>query len=143
LSVTPGSELSQDSIYISSTDEVAAILDTVIREMELAEYGKTDTFRVRLCLEEAAVNAVKHGHRHDPEKKARISWTITPTEVKLVVEDEGPGFNVEEVLDPRLPENLDRPSGRGLLLIRAYMTWVRFSRRGNRISMCRHRTKGK
>jgi serine/threonine-protein kinase RsbW len=125
---------------IFSLHELPNLLDRVLGVMEYAGYGPGDTFAVRLALEEAVVNAVKHGHDHDPCKKVHIWWAITPASVRLVVEDEGPGFDPAAVADPRLPENLDRPGGRGLLLMSAYMTWVRFNRRGNRVVMCRNRS---
>ena len=56
------------------------------------------------------------------------------------VEDEGPGFDPGRVPDPTLPENPDRPGGRGLPLMRHFMTWVRFSRPGNRVTLCKYRS---
>jgi serine/threonine-protein kinase RsbW len=126
---------------ISSTAQVPDLLADVIRAMEAAGYGAADAFAVRLALEEAVVNAVKHGHGHDPSKQARVWWAVTQSAVKLGVEDEGAGFVPAAVPDPRLPENRERPCGRGLLLIRTYMTWVRFNDRGNCIIMCRYRSK--
>jgi serine/threonine-protein kinase RsbW len=57
------------------------------------------------------------------------------------VEDEGPGFNPAVVPDPTLPENLEQTGGRGLLLMRHYMSWVHYSERGNHVTLgkCRSR----
>ncbi len=55
------------------------------------------------------------------------------------IEDQGRGFQPEEVPDPFAPENLERPSGRGLVLMRNYMTSVRYNAAGNRVTMCRQR----
>ena len=127
-------------LSIFSLHDLPNLLDRVLGVMEQAGYGPGDSFAVRLALEEAVINAVKHGHDQDPRKQVHIWWSVTPASVRLVVEDEGPGFDPAAVADPRLPENLDRPGGRGLLLMSAYMTWVRFNRRGNRVVMCRHRS---
>jgi serine/threonine-protein kinase RsbW len=108
--------------------------------MERAGYGPGDRFAVRLALEEAVVNAVKHGHGYDPGKHVLIWWLLEASSVKFVVHDEGPGFDLTQVPDPRLPENRECPCGRGLLLIRAFMSWLRFIGRGNCLAMCRLRS---
>jgi serine/threonine-protein kinase RsbW len=138
----PRPEAQNGRLSIFSVHDLPNLLARVVGVMEHAGYGAVDTFAVRLALEEAAVNAVTHGHGHDPRKQVRIRWSITPASVRLIVVDEGPGFDAAAVADPRLPENLERPSGRGLLLMSAYMTWMRFNRRGNCVVMCRHRSPG-
>jgi serine/threonine-protein kinase RsbW len=125
---------------LSALAEVPALLEEITAVMERAGYGAQDVFAVRLALEEAAVNALKHGHGHDLSKEARVWWVVTASEVKLGVEDEGPGFDPAQVPDPLLEENLERPCGRGLFLIRTYMSWVHFHGRGNCLIMCRHRS---
>jgi serine/threonine-protein kinase RsbW len=108
---------------------------------ELADHGFTEKelFGMRLAVEEAVVNAVKHGNGYDPRKKVRVQYSVTPQQVLVAVEDEGPGFNPEEVPNPLEAENLERPSGRGLFLMRCYMTWVQYNQRGNAVTMCKNR----
>ena len=125
---------------IALTEEMADLLTDVIGAMEEVGYGARDTFAVRLALEEAVINAVKHGHGNDPRKQARIWWVVSASAVKLVVKDDGAGFDPDRVPDPCLPENLERPGGRGVLIMRSYMSWVRFSDAGNRVVMCRYRS---
>jgi serine/threonine-protein kinase RsbW len=125
---------------IAWTEEIADLLTDVIGAMEEVGYGARDTFAVRLALEEAVINAVKHGHGNDPRNRARICWVVSASAVKLVVKDDGAGFDPDRVPDPCLPENLERPGGRGVLIMRSYMSWVRFSDAGNRVVMCRYRS---
>jgi len=125
---------------IASTEEIADLLTDVIGAMEEGGYGARDTFAVRLALQEAVINAVKHGHGNDPRKRARIWWVVSASAVRLVVEDDGAGFDPDRVPDPCLPENIDRPGGRGLLIMRSYMSWVRFNDAGNGVGMCRYRS---
>jgi serine/threonine-protein kinase RsbW len=120
--------------------EVPALLDILVVAMEALVYPKKDVFAVRLGLEEALVNAVKHGNRGDPAKEARLRYHVNAECVLLVVEDAGPGFDPATVPDPLAPENLERPSGRGLFLIRKYMTWAEHNDCGNCITMCKHRS---
>ena len=125
---------------ITALSQITDLLDQVIEVMERVGYAVSDRFAVRLALDEAIVNALKHGHDHDPRKRVRIWWAVTESAVKLAVQDEGRGFDPALVPDPCLAENLERPCGRGLLLIKSYMTWVRFNRRGNCIAMCLFRS---
>jgi serine/threonine-protein kinase RsbW len=125
---------------IALTEEIANLLTDVIGAMEEVGYGARDTFAVRLALEEAVINAVKHGHGNDPRKQARISWIVNASAVRLIVEDDGAGFDPHRVPDPRLPENQERLGGRGVFLMRSYMSWVRFNDAGNRVVMCRYRS---
>jgi serine/threonine-protein kinase RsbW len=122
-----------------SAEDVPALLDAVVAAMDEFAYPRKDQFAVRLALEEALVNAVKHGNRGDPAKEARLRYFVNLEVVLLEVEDEGAGFDPTNVPDPLAPENLERPSGRGLFLIRQYMTWMEHNERGNCITMCKQR----
>ncbi len=104
----------------------------------LARHGYTDAarFAVRLALEEGLVNAFRHGHKHlPPTTPVRFEFSITAETVTLDIEDQGPGFDPAKVKDPTLEENLEIPTGRGLLLMRAYMASVDYLGRGNRVRM--------
>ena len=101
-------------------------------------FDDDNTFAIRIALEEALVNAIKHGNRLDPGKKVRVEATVTPDRAEITVEDEGPGFNRADVPDPTCDENICRPSGRGILLIESYMNDVRWDRGGRRIHMVKH-----
>jgi serine/threonine-protein kinase RsbW len=129
-------------LFFRRTEEVPGLLDRVIEGMMERDYPRKDQFSVRLALEEALVNAIKHGHGFDPSKQARLRFRVTAEVVLLEVEDEGQGFDPRSVPDPLAPENLERPSGRGLFLIRTYMTWSRYNERGNGVLMgkCRATT---
>jgi serine/threonine-protein kinase RsbW len=103
------------------------------------DYSEEEVFGVRLALEEALVNAVKHGNRNDPTKWVWASWHVGTHRVLVEIEDEGGGFDPRAVPDPCAPENLERSCGRGLLLMRTYMSWVRYNSRGNRVTMLKRR----
>src|SRR5262249_43293465 len=92
---------------------------------------------LRLALEEAIVNAVKHGNGYDPAKRVQVRYSVSAERVLAEVEDQGTGFDPARVPDPTAPENLERSCGRGLFLIRAYVTWVRYNERGNCITLCK------
>lgn len=98
-------------------------------------YGEACAFAIRLALEEGLCNAVKHGNKLDPSKLVEVEYDIDQTRARITISDEGEGFKPDEIPDPRTDENLEKPSGRGIMLMRAYMDEVRFDRGGSRVSM--------
>lgn len=108
-----------------------AILD----ELSKFKYNSDSVFAIKLSLEEAVVNAIKHGNKLDGTKKVYVEALVGQDAVELTVEDEGPGFVRNDVPDPTSPENIEKCSGRGILLIEAYMTSVDWSNNGRRMHM--------
>ncbi len=88
-----------------------------------------------IALDEAFVNAVKHGNKNDPTKLVRVTAELSPKEACFTIEDEGEGFNVQEIPDPCDPANLFKTSGRGVLLIYNIMDEVEYNAQGNRVKM--------
>jgi serine/threonine-protein kinase RsbW len=90
---------------------------------------------VLVALDEAIVNAIKHGNKCDPRKAVHIIAEFSSEGALFIVTDEGPGFERDSVPDPTEPCRLLEPSGRGLLLINHIMDEVRFNQCGNRLEM--------
>jgi serine/threonine-protein kinase RsbW len=88
-----------------------------------------------IALDEAFVNAVKHGNKNDLSKLVKITAELSEKEASFTVEDEGEGFNIQEIPDPCDPANLFRTSGRGVLLIYNIMDEVEYNAQGNRVKM--------
>jgi serine/threonine-protein kinase RsbW len=116
------------------------LLEAIPAEMANHGYSETDQFRVHLALEEAIINAHKHGNQRDWSKSITVRYYISAVGVAVQVEDEGSGFDPQSVPDPLAPENLERPSGRGLLLMRSYLSGVCHNEPGNCICLCKHRS---
>ena len=121
--------------------EMNYVIAKVLHAMSMNGYSDKEQFGVRLSLEEAIVNGIKHGNQLDPDKKVHVRYQVSPQEICIEIEDEGPGFNPDRVPNPLSPENLERPGGRGVFLMRHYMTSVQFNERGNRVSLCKLRGK--
>jgi serine/threonine-protein kinase RsbW len=96
---------------------------------------KPERSNLFIALDEAFVNAVKHGNKSDHSKLVRITAELSAREARFTVEDEGDGFNLQDIPDPRDPENLFKSSGRGVLLIYNIMDEVEYNERGNRLTM--------
>lgn len=121
---------------ISSVRGMAVAIEAVVTAMTDLGYPPKDVFGTRLALEEAICNAIKHGHQHDPNKAVEVRYCIRADHFLFEVEDQGPGFDPSQVPDPTAPENLERPCGRGLLLIGHYAAWVRYNPKGNCVTFC-------
>lgn len=114
--------------------------DFIIGELQRCNYKPDTVFAIKLALEEALTNAVKHGNRNDAGKRVTISAHVDPQVTVVMVRDEGPGFVPQEVPDCTAEENLERPSGRGIMLMHAYMSKVWFNEFGNEVWLMRTNT---
>jgi serine/threonine-protein kinase RsbW len=116
----------------------------------LADRLHADAFRgsrlelnFRVGLSEALANAVLYGNRGDPSKCVRVEVTLDERSIALRVIDQGSGFDPDAVPDPTLPENLERPGGRGLFLLRELMDEVEYNDRGNAVRLVLFREPGR
>jgi serine/threonine-protein kinase RsbW len=117
-------------------DDIERAEQQLIAALDRFQYPDAAKFAVRLALEEALVNAFRHGHKDlSPDEPICLEFRVTPDETEMAIEDKGPGFKPDDVPDPTLDENLTVPTGRGLLLMRAYMARVEYVGRGNRVEM--------
>ena len=116
-------------------DEIRSIQDRVVEEAAARGHGEAACFAIRLALEEALTNAFKHGNQDHPDRMVTLDCRINADAVDLEIEDEGEGFDPRSVPDPTTVENVEIPSGRGIILMRAFMTDVRFFPPGNRLRM--------
>jgi serine/threonine-protein kinase RsbW len=112
-----------------------SILDYLMKRVEKVGVINPDSSNLFVALDEAFVNAVKHGNKFDKNKVVRVSAEVSPKEARFTVEDEGEGFDVDSIPDPRNPENLFKTSGRGVLFIYNIMDEVKYNERGNRLTM--------
>src|SRR3989442_12419662 len=92
-----------------------------------------------LALRGALVNGITNSNHEYPSKLVQITAEVSRNQAKFTVEDEGVGFNVNDIPHPRDPDNLLKSSGRGVLLIRSVMDETKYNDRGNRLSMIKRR----
>ncbi len=157
----------RSSQYVLENDPVLVTpLVAQFRE-DLIEMGLCDltgATRAGIALEEALLNAVYHGnlevssdlrlngddafHKLARERRSlapyaarrvKVTARLTPSEARFVILDEGPGFDVTKLPDPTDPEFLERPSGRGVLLMRTFMDEIRYNPTGNRVTLVKRR----
>jgi serine/threonine-protein kinase RsbW len=119
----------------SSIDAGHQFIAEVLARLEADAWTSRDVFGVHLALEEAVVNAIKHGNKLDPQKQVSISCRISRDRFWICIADEGAGFDPNAVPDCTDDEHIHMPNGRGLLLMRCYMNQVEYSGRGNVVTM--------
>jgi serine/threonine-protein kinase RsbW len=127
----------------SDPDEARSIQAEIEHLLRQHRFSDHEVFGVRLAVEEAIINAIKHGNQLDRSKRIHISYCIRAEQFSIEITDEGDGFDPTEVPDPTLVENIERPCGRGLMLMRHYMCHVQYNNRGNSVSMVKNRSNGK
>ena len=125
----------------SSLSQSRVVIQELMDGVVVAGFSDAEAFGIKLSLEEAFANAIKHGNQFDPEKHVYVDATITPEKLDVTVRDEGAGYCPDCVADPTAPCNLEHPGGRGLLLIRAYMDEVTHSDEGRVVRMIKQVSK--
>jgi serine/threonine-protein kinase RsbW len=105
----------------SSLESVDKLEELVIQQAALAGFDEDDQSQVGMAARECAVNAVVHGNRYNKNKRVHLEIQRSEQSLTIVIGDEGDGFSLDDLPDPLAPENLMKQSGRGLLLIRAFM----------------------
>lgn len=111
------------------------VLEYLMKRVEKQGVCKPEQSNLFVALDEAFVNAVKHGNKFDHNKLVRIVADVSKDEARFSIEDEGEGFDVNTIPDPLDPENLFKTSGRGVLFIHNIMDEVTYNDRGNRVTM--------
>jgi len=116
--------------------------EAILAELDRHGYEEADVFALKLALEEALTNAVKHGNANDPEKKVTVRYLITPEKAEVMVQDEGRGFLPEEVPDCTCSERLPVPNGRGIMLMKAYMDKICYRDKGREVYFMKRKSGG-
>lgn len=114
-------------------------LESFLQALRDAGWDGRDFFHVQMASEEALVNAVTHGNKQSPDKQVEIELHISPDQVNMRIKDEGSGFCLEDLPDPRSEDRLEMVHGRGVLLIQQMMSEVKYVGCGNEVIMVRRR----
>ncbi len=139
--MTSKASISHSMELASELSAVNEVCNQILSKLEDNSFSKDDIFAIHLTLEEAVINAVKHGNKMDPNKKVTVSYSIDSEKVEISITDEGNGFSPESIADPRSGDGLFKPGGRGLLLMNSYMDIVKYNERGNSVFMARYKEK--
>ena len=123
----------------SSTDAGHAIIESLMTALEEAGWEGRELFHVRMSVEEAMVNAVTHGNKKADDKQVEIEFKVAKDVCYLRLKDEGEGFRLEDIPDPRAEDRLECTHGRGVMLIHELMTEVTYNDNCNQVTMIKRR----
>lgn len=125
-----------ETIRISSKlGQARQVEKLLLDEAEKFGYGEAAIFAIKLALEEALNNAIKHGNGFDSGKTVEVAFDIDARQAVVTITDQGRGFNPKSVPDPTADENLEKPCGRGIMLMKAYMDRVEYNKQGNQVRL--------
>jgi serine/threonine-protein kinase RsbW len=122
------SESERIEITISSRFENIELVQVIAEHLcEIAGLDDDASHWIGMAVREAVANAIKHGNRLDVSKRVDALFELDRSTLRIVIADEGPGFDPQKVSDPLNPENLMKTSGRGIFYMRTFMDLVEYS----------------
>lgn len=127
--------LAWSGTLVKTRDAIEDFEDAVLAAARALQYVNEAQFAIRLALEEAITNAFEHGSGGRPDTTIRAAFEAARDRVVITITDSGPGFDPSQVADPTEDGRIELPRGRGLMLIRAFMSEVSHADRGRTIQM--------
>ncbi len=115
------------------------LLEEILHRLRAMHWPRRDVFGVHLATDEALANAIIHGNASDSRKHVRFSCRLSPRKIHIEIVDEGDGFDPNALPDPTTPAHHSCPTGRGVMLMKAFMSHVDFQEGGRRVVMEKHR----
>jgi serine/threonine-protein kinase RsbW len=140
-SMTPvQSHWNYDKELASDLDIGHAAIEELMLALNSAGWEGSDLFRIQMAIEEAMVNAIEHGNKRDQSKKVHVVFRVGPENVTMIISDEGSGFDHRNLADPTADDLVDKPRGRGVMLMRELMTEAIYNESGNQVTMVKVRS---
>jgi serine/threonine-protein kinase RsbW len=124
------------SIQVPSLSENIRMIESFIDNAKERFHLDDDIYgNIMIAVTEAVNNAIKHGNSNDKAKNVLLSLSLEDSLIKFVVKDEGTGFDYNNLPDPTSPENLEKPGGRGIFLMKHLSDEVKFKDRGRVVEL--------
>jgi serine/threonine-protein kinase RsbW len=125
-----------NTIQIISQPESINIIEKVIDDLKNDYDIHEDSYgNILVAVTEAVNNAIQHGNQNDPSKEVKVTYEIDGDRVSFVIADQGKGFDYYNLPDPTAPENLEKPTGRGVFLMKHLADQVIFSENGKVVEL--------
>lgn len=129
-----------DRQIASNPDICPEVIGQLLEALEKFEWSSDDRFSIRMAVEEALMNAIKHGNESDPKKPVHVILQFSETHFYGKITDQGIGFDPDCVDDPTADENVGKPCGRGVMLMKNFVDTVSYNAAGNEVEMTKQRT---
>lgn len=124
------------SIQVPSIMENIRMIESFIDNAKERFHLDDDIYgNIMIAVTEAVNNAIKHGNSSDKSKNVHLSLSLDNSMIKFVIKDEGNGFNYDNLPDPTAPENLEKPGGRGIFLMKHLSDEVDFKEEGRVVEL--------
>lgn len=130
-------ELPQNkSFTITSKTENIVVVEKLVNQIcENFKISEDHYGNILVALTEAVNNAIQHGNQNNPSKHINISFNLRPDHISFTIKDEGPGFDYSHIPDPTAPENIEKPNGRGVFLMKNLADSVEFEDNGSTVKL--------
>jgi serine/threonine-protein kinase RsbW len=129
-----------DDSLSSNAEAASGFVRQIAKKLNQLDWPESDIFAVHMALEEALINAIKHGNRLDASKPVKVLVRIHQYIFYARIQDQGPGFDPDAVPDPSDDANLDKTSGRGVALIKNFVDFVEYNSAGNAVEFRKSRS---
>lgn len=129
-----------DKLLPSDLESGHAVIDQLMAALEAAGWIGRDLFHIQMAIEEAVVNAIEHGNRRDDSKQVHVLFHVFEDRAEMTITDQGNGFDHTQVADPTEDDRLEKPRGRGVMLIRELMSESKYNDKGNSVWMLKLRS---
>lgn len=124
------------TIEISSRPESINIIEKLIDDMRSEHDIHEDAFgNILVAVTEAVNNAIQHGNKYDPNKKVKVTYEKEEETMSFIISDQGSGFDYYNLPDPTAPENIEKPTGRGVFLMKHLADQIIFSDNGKTVEL--------
>ncbi|MEM9942137.1 MAG: ATP-binding protein [Planctomycetota bacterium] len=130
-----------DNNIPSQPDYCSKVIEILLEQLEKANWQNNDIFGIHMALEEAILNAIHHGNHCSPDKDVHITIELSDSTFFAKIIDQGCGFNPNDVPDPTADENLEKCSGRGVMLMKNFVDEVIYNKKGNQVELHKKRTR--
>ena len=128
--------MNQVKIQIPSIIENIRIVESFIDNSKDKFQIEDDIYgNIMVAVTESVNNAIRHGNKFDKDKNVYLTLQVEQNQLLFEVEDEGPGFDYQNLPDPTAPENLENPGGRGIFLMRNLCDEVNFTNDGRNVEL--------
>jgi serine/threonine-protein kinase RsbW len=124
-------------VHFPSLDENIRIVESFIDNAKEKFNLDDDIYgNIMVAVTESVNNAIRHGNKNDKKKNVYLSLSLNEDLIRFIIKDEGTGFDYHNLPDPTAPENIDKPSGRGIFLMKHLSDEVNFKQEGSEVELC-------
>jgi serine/threonine-protein kinase RsbW len=124
-------------VHFPSLDENIRIVESFIDNAKEKFKLDDDIYgNIMVAVTESVNNAIRHGNKNDKKKNVHLTLSLNDNLIRFIIKDEGIGFDFHNLPDPTAPENIDKPSGRGIFLMKHLSDEVIFNNEGSEVELC-------